>query len=181
MGGVLVLLMGGRSEAVRELVRDIVSRSRLCSRSFSSRSMTSCSRPETSTGLAAPKGLERDDADTEDVGPIFGEDKGLGVPEALPERGKSSNLRRICGVGGVELVGEVLLLLSDLDFRQSKSSPTGSRGGPMSPRPLALPNRLPVSSDALNLLPIVHESSRSAAPLDPSNPGSFLRLTGPSS
>ncbi len=26
-----------------------------------------------------PKGLERDDADTEDVGPIFGEDKGLGV------------------------------------------------------------------------------------------------------
>lgn len=177
MGGVVVLLMGGRSEAVRELVRDIVRRSR----SFSSRSITSCSRPETSTGLAAPKGLERDDTDTEDVGPIFGDDKGLGVPEALPERGKSSNLRRICGVGGVELVGEVLFLLRDLDFRQSESSPTGSRGGPMSPRPLAVPNRLPVSSDALNLLPIVHESSRSAAPLDPSNPGSFLRLAGPSS
>lgn len=62
--------------------------------------------------LAAPKGLERDDADTEDVGPIFGEDKGLGVPEALPERGKSSNLRRICGVGGVEFVAVIKVNLS---------------------------------------------------------------------
>lgn len=39
------------------------------------------------------------------VGPILGEERGLGVAEALPDRGRSSSFRRpICGVGGVELL-----------------------------------------------------------------------------
>ena len=49
-GGVLVLI-GVRSEAWRELVRDMIERSFVASRSLSSRSATSFSRVETSTGL----------------------------------------------------------------------------------------------------------------------------------
>jgi hypothetical protein len=49
-GGVLVLI-GVRSEAWRELVRDMLRRSFVASRSLSSRSATSFSRVETFTGL----------------------------------------------------------------------------------------------------------------------------------
>jgi hypothetical protein len=49
-GGVLVLI-GVRSEAWRELVRDMLKRSFVASRSLSSRSPTSLSRVDTSTGL----------------------------------------------------------------------------------------------------------------------------------
>jgi hypothetical protein len=42
--------------------------------------------------LAAPKGFERDEA--VEVGPILGEDNGLGEAEPLPERGRSSNFLR---------------------------------------------------------------------------------------
>ena len=122
-GGVLVRWSELRSEAVRELVRDIDSRSLIAPRSFSRRSATSFSRVVTSTGLqslwlrqlkygrmvrtyfAAPKGLDRGVLDTEGVGPTFGEDKGLGLADTFPERGRSSNFRRLnCGVGGVELL-----------------------------------------------------------------------------
>jgi hypothetical protein len=55
------------------------------------------------TDLAWPKGLAREPGPVELVG-ILGELRGLGVAEALPERGRRSNLRRVnCGVGGVEL------------------------------------------------------------------------------
>lgn len=50
-GGVLLLIVGVRSEAWRELVRDMLKRSFVASRSLSSRSATSFSRLETSTGL----------------------------------------------------------------------------------------------------------------------------------
>lgn len=121
-GGVLARLSGLRSDAAREFVRDIVILSLITSRSFSRRSATSFSRDVTSTGLyrmsesnihgylqnvylAAPKGLALAATATGGVGPILGEDKGLGVAETGPERGRSSNFRRFsCGVGGVELV-----------------------------------------------------------------------------
>lgn len=52
---------------------------------------------------AAPNGLARGELAIT-AGPIFGEERGLGEAEALPERGRSSSLRRFsCGVGGVEL------------------------------------------------------------------------------
>jgi hypothetical protein len=68
---------------------------------------------------------------------------------------------------------------------QSPSSATVELGGGMSPFPLMLPNLLPgvlsvLSSDGLNLLPFVHESSRSAAPAEISEPKPGpLRLTEP--
>lgn len=47
------------------------------------------------------------EVDVGGVGPIFGEERGLGVAEALPDRGRSSSFRRpICGVGGVELLAD---------------------------------------------------------------------------
>ena len=58
--------------------------------------------------LAAPKGLGLGEVDeAEIVGAILGDERGLGLTEALPDRGKSSNfLRPIGGVGGVELPAE---------------------------------------------------------------------------
>jgi hypothetical protein len=66
VGGVLVIDGPGggvrvRSDAVRELVRDIgcdINRSLVISRSFSRRSATSLSRDETSTGLDMDKTIE---------------------------------------------------------------------------------------------------------------------------
>jgi hypothetical protein len=50
--------------------------------------------------LAAPKGLGRF---TGLLWAILGEARGDGVVEVLPERGKSSNFRRVSwGVGGVD-------------------------------------------------------------------------------
>ena len=60
--------------------------------------------------LALPNGLDRVEvAEPVGVGPILGDDNGLGVldppPPPPPPRGRSSNLRLpICGVGGVELL-----------------------------------------------------------------------------
>lgn len=76
---------------------------------------------------------------------------------------------------GLGLAAAVLL--------QSLSSTSGSRGGPMSPRPRRLPNLLLSSEGAvegLNFPPIVQTSSLSAAPIWPSgvvNPDPF-RLNG---
>ena len=57
------------------------------------------------TDLAEPNGLDLVvGAVALGVGPIFGEPRGLEVPDALPLRGSSSSFRRIWGVGGVELV-----------------------------------------------------------------------------
>jgi len=106
-GGVRVRLSMFRSMPVRELVRDIESgtRSFISSRSFSILSATSFSREVTSTGFAAPKGLERETG----VADILGDDNGLGVADGPPDRGRSSSLRRPSwGVGGVEVVGDVL-------------------------------------------------------------------------
>lgn len=126
-GGVLVLI-GVRSEAWRELVRDMLERSFAASRSLSRRSATSFSRVETSTGLAAPKGFALLlELEVGGVGPILGEESGLGVAEALPDRGRSSSFRRlIWGVGGVELLGDMPLGPPGLDraeLLQSPSSP----------------------------------------------------------
>jgi len=91
-GGVLV-----RSDAVRELVRDIgyeAKRSLAISRSFSRRSATSLSRDDTSTGLAAPKGLAREPG-TAELDAILGDESGLGLAELLVERGMSSSFRRV--------------------------------------------------------------------------------------
>lgn len=50
--------------------------------------------------LAAPKGFERE---VGGVGPILGDESGLGDAETFPERGRRSSLRRPgWGVGGVE-------------------------------------------------------------------------------
>jgi len=185
-GGVLVL-----SDAVREVVRDIgceFRRSFAASRSFSTRSATSRSREDTSTGLALPNGLERGlGPDKAEV--ILGEERGLGVVELAVERGISSSLRLvICGVGGLEVLGDVLpratgrgreLLLQSLS---SATEDVGmSFGGPISDRPLnPPPNRLPLPSslaEGVNLLPLVHLSSVSAGPGCPSgveNPELFL-------
>jgi hypothetical protein len=129
VGGVLVIGGAGggllvRSDAVRELVRDIgcdTKRSLVVSRSLSRRSVTSLSRDDTSTGLyvhkrmkelgsitgtylAAPNGLARELGMAE-LDAILGEERGLGLAELLVERGISSSLRRVnCGVGGVELL-----------------------------------------------------------------------------
>jgi len=83
---------GLRSVPARELVRDMLKRSFAASRSFSIRSWTSFSLFETSTGLAAPKGLAFD-APGVAVGPILGEERGLGLLDALPDLGISSNFR----------------------------------------------------------------------------------------
>jgi len=189
-GGVLV-----RREAVRELVRDMecdANRSLVVSRSFSRRSATSFSREDTSTGRALPNGLERELSKAElDV--ILGEERGLGLAEVLVERGMSSSLRRVsCGVGGVELLGDVLprgFGLGREELRQSFSSAIegtgGSLGGPISDRPLNPPPSLPpaVSSpvEGVNLLPFVHFSSVSAGPVWPSGvekPELFLAMGG---
>lgn len=94
VGGVPEPWVGGRSVAVRELVRDMVFRSLVASLSRSSRSETSLSRVLTSTGLAAPNGLGFVFPEG-GVGPIFGEDNGLGEAEGFPERGRSSNFLRV--------------------------------------------------------------------------------------
>lgn len=88
-GGVLVSAL--RSEAVRELVRDIGWECLIASRSFSIRSETSFSRENTSTGLAEPNGFERE---LEDAGAILGDERGLGLAELLFDRGRSSSFRR---------------------------------------------------------------------------------------
>jgi hypothetical protein len=120
--------------------------------------------------------------------------------ELFPERGKSSSFRRVSwGVGGVEEVAalpdkislfrEIINDLRDVLLRDEKpgrgpllQSPSpgesGALGGPMSPRPLNVPNLRPdpSSSLGLNLLPMVHAPSLSAAPkLSEENP-EFLRL-----
>jgi hypothetical protein len=59
--------------------------------------------------LALPNGLDRVEvAEPVGVGPILGDDKGLGgLDPPPPPRGRSSNLRLpICGVGGVELLAK---------------------------------------------------------------------------
>lgn len=57
------------------------------------------------SNLAPPNGLARGAFDVGGVGPILGEESGLGDTEALPDRGKSSSFfRASCGVGGVELL-----------------------------------------------------------------------------
>jgi len=176
VGGVFVIDVEGggdlvRKDAVRELVRDIgwANRSFASSRSFSRRSATSCSREETSTGLAAPNGLERGLTPAE-LEVIFGEERGLGLAELLVERGINSSFLRVSwGVGGVELFGDVLPRVTGLgleELRQSVSSVTDgegrSFGGPISERFLnPLPKRLFVLSpfiDGVNLLPLDHFS-----------------------
>ena len=53
--------------------------------------------------LADPKGLGRVEPEA-GIDPILGEESGLGVTDALPDLGRSSNfLRVIWGVGGLEL------------------------------------------------------------------------------
>ena len=121
--------------------------------------------------------------------------------ELAPERGKSSSFRRVSwGVGGVEEVAalphknslfrEITNDLRDVLLRderpgrgpllQSPSpSESGALGGPMSPRPLNVPNLRPdpSSSLGLNLLPMVHAPSLSAAPkLSEGKNPEFLRL-----
>lgn len=112
-----------RCEAVREDVRDMAceTRSLAASRSFSRRSATAVSFAVTSTGLAAPNGFDRC---VVDVVEGFGEARGEGVWEApVLFLGRSSSLRRpIWGVGGVELLGEVLFLEIARGLRQSLSS-----------------------------------------------------------
>lgn len=99
-----------RSVPWRELLRDMEcwpARSLVASRSLSRRSAITLSLADTSTGLAAPKGLGRF---TGLLWAILGEASGDGVVEVLPERGRSSNFRRVSwGVGGVEDDGDVLL------------------------------------------------------------------------
>jgi hypothetical protein len=119
--------------------------------------------------------------------------------ELAPERGKSSSFRRVSwGVGGVEEVAahlhknslfrEIINDLRDVLLRDERPSrgpllqspspgESGALGGPMSPRPLNVPNLRPdpSSSLGLNLLPMVHVPSLSAAPKLSENP-EFLRL-----
>lgn len=179
--------LAGRSMPVRELVRLIVIRSLVVSRSLSKRSATSFSLVETSTGLAEPNGLDRVElAETVGVGPIFGEDRGLDVPDAVPDLGNSSNLRRpIWGVGGVEFVGELLFLpIGGLGRELLQSLSSGmSFGGPISPRPRILPvlfsRPFLSSSVGLNLLPIVHVSTLSAIPAASAEKPIPLRLNDP--
>ena len=138
------------------------------------------------TNLAAPKGLGRFAGL---LWAIFGEASGDGVEEVVPERGRSSNFRRVSwGVGGVDDVAvpsckhsfhmgriidsrDVLLrderpargpLLQSLSAGESGGT---LDGGPMSPR-LLVPNLRPEPSSSLglNLLPMVQVSSLSAAP-----------------
>jgi len=83
-----------RSVPWRELLRDMEcwpARSLVASRSLSRRSAITLSLADTSTGLAAPKGLGRF---TGLLWAILGEASGDGVVEVLPERGRSSNFRR---------------------------------------------------------------------------------------
>jgi hypothetical protein len=107
-----ICLVDGRSEGVREFVRDIECVNR--SLSFSSLSATAASFAVTSTGLrkhsrkhfykhevsetylASPNGLNR-----AALVAVFGEDSGETTVEALVDLGKSSSLRRI-GVGGAD-------------------------------------------------------------------------------
>lgn len=65
-------------------------RSLTASRSFSIRAVTSFSLDETSTGLAAPKGLA---LATGTAGLILGDERGDGLVE-FPDRGNSSSFRR---------------------------------------------------------------------------------------
>jgi hypothetical protein len=107
-----ICLVDGRSDAVREFVRDMECDNR--SLSFSSLSATAASFAETSTGLdkmdykhkdkdddskthlAAPNGLDRE---VPVVG--FGDDRGEATTELLEDLGRSSSLRRT-GVGGAD-------------------------------------------------------------------------------
>lgn len=113
-----------RSPPWRELLRDIgcwPMRSLVASRSLSRRSAMAFSLAVTSTGLkpkdlsayekrvwggytnlAAPKGLGRLAGL---LWAILGEESGDGIVEVVPERGRSSNFRRVSwGVGGVDEV-----------------------------------------------------------------------------
>ena len=147
------------------------------------------------TNLAAPNGLGRLAGL---LWVILGEARGDDGVELFPERGKSSSFRRVIwGVGGVDdvallpheksILREIMNDLRDVLLRDEKpgrgpllqspsASESGALGGPMSPRPLNVPNLRPgpSSSLGLNLLPIVHVSSLSAAPAF-SN-AEFLRL-----
>jgi len=99
--------------------------------------------------------LARGAVDVGGVGPILGEESGLGDTEALPDLGKSSSFfRASCGVGGVELLASkkcqrkapielIQSILRDTLLRvfgfwiraedlQSPSSLGDSLGGPMS-------------------------------------------------
>jgi len=93
-GGPMLRDCGGLSVPVREVFRLIECVKR--SLSFSSRSATAASFAATSTGLAAPKGLERD-------GPVegLGEDSGDVTVEFPDDFGRSSSFRRM-GVGGAD-------------------------------------------------------------------------------
>lgn len=176
------LLGAPRSEPVRELVRDI----ECCwlisfPFSFSIRSETSASFEETSTGLeksgvnsfemhfqrttnlAAPNGFGRA------VFAGLGEERGETTVDVLVDLGVSSSFRR-AGVGGVDWFGLVLPLDAGRFLRQSPSSEVG--GGrltnPPPPNLLPPPDDGSVSSDGLNLDPIVQVSP--SAPVEVESP-----------
>ncbi len=134
----------------------------------------------------------------------MGEARGEGVVEVFPDRGKSSSFRRVSwGVGGVDDVAgwpkseqmtqknvgiidlRDVLLCDDRPARGPllQSLSAGESGGPggggISPRVLNEPNLRPgpSSSLGLNLLPIVHDSSLSAA-LSGAKDDEFLRRSG---
>jgi len=68
--------------------------------------------------LAAPKGFALVlELEVGGVGPILGEESGLGVAEAFPDRGRSSSFRRpIWGVGGVELLANTRTRVKRLKY-----------------------------------------------------------------
>jgi len=113
----------------------------------------------------------------------FGDESGLVLADTLVDRGNNSSLRLpICGVGGVELVGEALPRedgFTRVEFRQSPSSGVES---PRS-RPFEEPNFGPggaSSDDGLNLLPMIHVSSLSGCPgfSGAKNPEPFFLVCG---
>jgi len=197
VGGVFATAGGGvlvRKDALREFVREMgwdERRSLTFSRSFSRRSATSFSRVDTSTGFAAPNGFDRELAV---AFAILGDERGLGLADPLLDLGINSSLRRVSeGVGGVELLGDVLPRATGLgreELRQSLSPSaaegiTASLAGAISDLLLnPLPNLLPALSslvDGVNLLPLDHFSSVSAIPTCPSgvaNPGPLLLAVG---
>ena len=72
-------------------------------------------------------------------------------------------------------------LVEDLQSLSSVAAEGGSRGGPISPLPFILPNLLPgpESSEGLNFAPMVHDSSRSAAPGASEDNPTFFRRRDP--